>query len=227
MTKEEKQKLAKLIQKKKHLRELDPLQLYTPYGVQELFHRSESKVRLFCGGNRTGKTTAGIIEDLWWLTGRHPYQDVPVPCKGLLVGEDFPSAVAKVLNPKLMEWLPRNVLKGKPKKNQQGIEAHYEFMTGSILDIMVYEQEVDKFEGSDYDFVHFDEPPPRDIWIAVLRGLTDRNGRAWFCMTPLKEAWIFDELWEPGLLHGGKEIVLDEQRIMDKRGVGKDKEGLG
>lgn len=86
------------------------------------------------------------------------------------------------------------MIKGKPTKNQQGTVVYIELKNGSTIDIQSYDQDSDKFESNDYDWTHFDEPPPRAIWVAVRRGHTDRLGRCWLAMTPLKEAWIYDEI---------------------------------
>lgn len=52
-------------------------------------------------------------------------------------------------------------------------------------------------ESSDYDFVHYDEPPPHDMFIANKRGLTDRNGKFWINATPVSELWVNDEFCPP------------------------------
>jgi len=41
----------------------------------------------------------------------------------------------------------------------------------------------------------FDEPPPRDKYIATLRGLVDFRGRNWLTLTPLTQPWIYDEVY--------------------------------
>ncbi len=48
----------------------------------------------------------------------------------------------------------------------------------------------------------YDEPPPRPHYIATSRGLIDNNGWSIFTLTPLKEAWIMDELFSAGELIG-------------------------
>ena len=47
------------------------------------------------------------------------------------------------------------------------------------------------FEGADYDFAHFDEPPPKKIYTAVWRGMTDRGGLMYVTATPLTSPWMF------------------------------------
>jgi hypothetical protein len=83
-----------------------------------------------------------------------------------------------------------------------------------------YDQDTDLFESSDYDWAHFDEPPPRPIWVAVQRGLTDRRGRSWLTMTPLKEPWIYDEIYSRD------DVGLYYFDIEDNLGYGLSREGI-
>jgi len=81
---------------------------------------------------------------------------------------------------------------GTPEKNQNGVEVKYRMKNGSVLDIKSHDQDIKVFEGSDYDVVWFDEPPPQAIFQALWRGLTDRRGIAYFTGTPITEPWMFD-----------------------------------
>jgi len=45
-------------------------------------------------------------------------------------------------------------------------------------------------ESLNWDFIHVDEPCPREMWIAHSRGLMDTGGSAWFLCTPLDQPWI-------------------------------------
>lgn len=53
-------------------------------------------------------------------------------------------------------------------------------------------------ESSDWDFIHVDEPCPKELFDAHARGLMDRNGHYWFTCTPLDEMWINDFFCPPG-----------------------------
>ncbi len=106
-----------------------------------------------------------------------------------------------------MEWIPKDSIK-QVEKNQQGSPSRITFTNGSTIGLFSYEQETTKFEGKDLDWVAFDEPPPREIYIACTRGLIDRGGFAFFALTPLKEPWIYDELWIPGIKGESKEIAV-------------------
>lgn len=65
----------------------------------------------------------------------------------------------------------------------------------SFFDILTYEQDPYLAEGWNGDFALFDEPPPRDMYIATVRGLIDNDGICLFTLTPLKEPWLFDEIY--------------------------------
>ena len=48
---------------------------YRPHDKQVQFHSSTAKGRLYIGGNRSGKTVGGIVEDVFRMRGVHPYQN--------------------------------------------------------------------------------------------------------------------------------------------------------
>ncbi len=188
----------------------EAIRYYRPHAKQIVFHEDTRRIRLVLGGNRSGKTQAGCSEDYAHLKGErvwfpedHPARkiDIRIPSKGLIIGESFGEQVKKVLVPKLLGDPDRGIPGVIPKheveytkRNQTGVITYIRLNNGSTIDFQSYDQDLDLFESTDYDFVHFDEPCPRAIWIAVQRGLTDRLGRSWMTMTPLKEPWIHDEL---------------------------------
>lgn len=80
---------------------------YRPHDKQVAFHSSPDRGRLYIGGNRSGKTTGGIAEDIYWLTGRHPYRVTPpAPVAGRIVSVDFLNGIEKIIRPELARWLP-------------------------------------------------------------------------------------------------------------------------
>lgn len=182
-----------------------------PNPVQIKFHSDDHQGRIVSAANRVGKTKMGTNEDVAYALGYRPWlaEDDPhrkvnirVPNKGLICGETFGEQVDKVLIPKLLGDAESRTPGAIPTqeiaqalKNQQGIINYIRYKNGSEQFLQSYDQKVDLFESADYDYAHFDEPPPRPIYIAVKRGLTDRNGKWWMTMTPLKEPWIYDELF--------------------------------
>jgi len=116
------------------------------------------------------------------------------PRKVRYIGQSWNDHIKKVVIPALEKWWPKN---RKVKKYGNGIITDTTWIdenTGSVLEIMSNLQSSDVHEGDFYDIVIFDEPPKQDIWIANARGLTDRNGKAVFAMTLLKEAWVHRDI---------------------------------
>ena len=120
------------------------------------------------------------------------------PIKIRIYGEDFTEHIGGVIVPALREWIPHSKFtykEGNPKKNPQGIPTKWVFNNGSIITLLTYEQSSEKSEGWDGHIVHFDEPPPRPTYIAAKRGLVVNGGDCFFSLTPLKEPWLYDDLW--------------------------------
>lgn len=82
---------------------------------------------------------------------------------------------------------------------------------GSFVELMSYDQDLDKFAGTSRDFIHFDEEPPESIYTENMARLIDRKGRCWITMTPVEGmTWIFDTIYEKGTILGNKNIKVIE-----------------
>lgn len=166
------------------------------------FMNSVAETTAFFGANRSGKTTAGAIKAGYHATGRYPdwwqARKYSRPTVGRIFAKDFQKG-AQVVIKKLKQWLPFDCYVVPPKRGHVGIEVYWSIkhVSGgtSYFDIMTYEQDPFSAEGWDGDWVWFDEPPPRDMYIAAVRGLVDNEGLCWFSLTPLKEPWLFDEIY--------------------------------
>lgn len=173
--------------------------MYNPHEKQINFHSSVANGRQFLGGNRSGKTVAGINEDIWWLTGRHPYLKLPgAPVFGRVVTVDFKNGAEKIIIPNLRQWLvPSDMVNGSWEDSWNGATHTLTLENGSQLEIMSHDQELDKFAGVPRHFIHFDEEPPFDIFKECKARLTDYNGRWWMTMTPVEGmTWTYDEIYE-------------------------------
>ena len=166
----------------------------------EAWDHPRFKVFTFTGGNRLGKTTIGSIIAIATLRGRWPWNNLKLPFphnkprKVRYVGQDWEVHIKTVVIPALKEWWPDRI-PIKIRKNQHGIEAHWEDLdSGSLLEVMSNKQDKDLHEGWEGDLIVYDEPPKREIRVANARGLIDRQGRELFCATLLKEAWIDKEV---------------------------------
>lgn len=176
---------------------------YIPHAKQERFHKSEAKGRLYIGGNRSGKTVGGIIEDIWWLQGKHPYRETPPPpVRGRLVCVDFPNGFEKIIKPTLTQWIPPSALiNGSWVDSYNNRTRTLTLANGSFLEIMSYEQETDNFAGASRHFTHFDEECPKTIFTECKARLIDTGGSWWMTMTPVEGmTWVYDDIWEPVII---------------------------
>lgn len=176
-----------------------------------VFKTSLTKIRLYIGGNRSGKTVGGIIEDIWWVSKTHPFIDInaiwPEPIRGRICSVDFKQGVEKIIIPEILRWCPRSYLRGGSWITAYDKETNtLWFANGGFIEFMSYDQDVDKFAGTSRHFIHFDEEPPEEIYLECMARLVDTGGCAWFTMTPVEGmTWIFDRIYEPGITEGASE----------------------
>lgn len=112
----------------------------------------------------------------------------------------------------------------KEKKNPMGQVGEVHFFTDpegnkclSKMFIRSYDQEAKTYEGIDYDWIHWDEPPPKDVLQAAERGKIASNASSWFTMTPLRQAYIYDDYSLKAYNNGGDddEIAVIRGEIWD------------
>lgn len=192
------------------------------------------KIFTFCGGNRLGKTTIGVIIALSTLFGKWPWNEEEIPFphnkprKIRYVGQGWEDHIKQVVIPALKEWWPRN----RPletRKNNQGVDYLWvDKKTGGVINIMSNNQEVRHFEGWDGDLIVNDEPTRREIRIANARGLVDRQGRELFCATLIGEAWIDREIIKKKLPDGrpDRSVFNVTGTIWDNMGFGLTEKGI-
>ena len=201
MTLEQAQRLHKaLIDYRDFIRD-GKIYYFNPHPKQQLFFHPDRdefpRFRVFLGGNRTGKTECGVLEAFAFAMGERPWDGtktpVPVPNRGRICATSYLDGLKKVIEPKIRMLWPKTAIKNI-KKGQVGNIAEITLSNGSVIDFLSYDQESLKHEGADLDWVLFDEPPTREHFIANVRGLVDRGGYCWLTLTPLKEAWILDEI---------------------------------
>lgn len=215
--------LLETLRLEKHMKS-NKIQYFVPSPKQHLFFAAaDKKRRAVFAGNRFGKSTAGVIEDICYAFGYRPFYPegdplryLGIPDHGvkiLVIAEDWDKVKEIFTNNepgsdrpgKFFEWLPPEAV-AKVEKNSLGViyVIHVETMVhGRVRKSSIYFDTVRSFksngaahESSDWDVVHCDEPIPNDMWVAVSRGLIDRRGAAWMLLTPLREAWLHDYMTE-------------------------------
>ena len=132
------------------------------------------------------------------------------PVNIIITGEDWKLHLGRVIVPELKKWAPQGMY--QTKKNEQGVEYYWEWYNGSTFTLMSYTQDDDLFESFRAQGAWEDEPPPKTKHTALSRGLLLDNGKTLMTFTPLKEAWVLDEI----VLSGRKDIgVVDGLNITD------------
>lgn len=180
--------------------------------VHQEFHESTKIGRLLRGGNRSGKSTAGIVESIWRATGQHPYQKThEVPIRGRIVTVDKDAGVEQIVKPLLAQWTPPSELvNGSWEDSWQNRGSVMKFRNGSTIDVKTHQQEVESFAGVPLHFVHFDEECPSAIFQECRLRLIDYNGCWYMTMTPVEgQDWIFDRF----IVTASKNVELFEVDI--------------
>lgn len=181
--------------------EKEASRIYVPYKQQKEIHVASNKIRAMFGGNRSGKTEVGTNEARFHSTGNYPiwYPESKRwtgPTRGRIVVKDYRKGWGEVVLPKINQWFdPELILKiEKTMGNITKMYIRHSSGGVSTFDIMTHEQDTEQYEGWSGHWVWFDEPPPRDKYIACLRGTIDFAGRMWITATPITEPWMFDEI---------------------------------
>ena len=206
--------IARLLETYKERKSENGLAFYRPHRKQEWFHSLGSvKFRYVRTGNRFGKSDMGAAEDVafaigerLWLPERDPNRFIGIPThstKGLLICSDwqkaeeiFTSEAPGTSQGKLFKFIPKDRLV-KIDRNHGGkiykitVKNRWEGNSTIYIDtVAAFKQNEQKSESSAWDWIHVDEPIPKEMWTAVSRGLIDRNGSAWFACTPIMYPWI-------------------------------------
>lgn len=212
------------------------LLFYQPHKKQVQFHEhAHFRFRLARCGNRFGKSDMGVSEDLAFALGERPwypeghpmrYHGIPErPTKGLVICADddkvdeiFTGDGKKGHVGKIWKKIPKDLVIGTPKRSSSGtiVSIRIKGKYGeSVIDFdtrAAFKTNPMGAESSDYDWVHIDEPIEEAHWKAILRGLTDRKGKAWFTCTLIEQPWINDFFFaDPKDQHMEFFEVVDEQ----------------
>jgi phage terminase large subunit-like protein len=171
---------------------------YQPMPKQIKFHSSQAKGRAFMGGNRSGKTVGGACELVMWLTGNHTYRNVPPPpVRMRAITVDFLEGVDKIILPEIAKWIPPSYLINQSWEQSYNKMNHtLTLENGSFVELMSYEQQLDKFAGTSRHGIWFDEEPPKAIFNENMARLIDTGGDWWLTMTPVEGmTWVYDDIY--------------------------------
>lgn len=184
----------------------------------EFFQNADKPHRAGFCGNRFGKSTVGVVEDICFAIGErpffpegHPLRRLGIPTHGvkiLVIAEDWDKVNEIFTNDdgkdrlgKFFEFLPKESIASFTRNQKSVINSISVKWTidGRQRESLIvfdtvrsYVNNPRAFESSDWDVIHIDEPVMQDLWTASSRGLLDRGGKTWWLLTPLGFPWMYD-----------------------------------
>lgn len=209
--------VKKLLQKTVESLDRNPLQKFHPHGKQRPFLAARKKTKVYLGGTRAGKSTAGVCDDLIQLCDREiipahllPYKIWEPPFRCRVVTPDYGHSFASVLET-FRKWTPESQLRGGSWDKAFREKEHIlHFANGSLVDFLTLEQDVNKFGGVTRERIHYDEEPKGEKgeeirWQGAMR-LAEVNGDELFTYSPIHGlGWTHDEFEEKK----GPEVLKD------------------
>ena len=223
---------------KESIKKYLPLYYLQMNRVQERFVRSKNaagrmpKTRLLEAGNQTGKTVAGVAEDIAHAMGFRPWlkKDDPdfriaikVPNIGMVGCEVAGQTLAQRIEPLFLGFIPAHCQPVISRYSDGSLKTltltnNYQGEPcGSTIHFRSYVQPAESYEGLIFDWIHWDEPPPQAVLNAAERGKMATNAPSWFTMTPLKEPYIYDIFSLKAFNNGGndQEIAVFRGAVWD------------
>lgn len=213
--------LAELTERQKS----NPLYFYRPHPKGATFHRNRAAKRFFLGGNRSGKSEAGVVETASYALGYRPWMlrelNLPVPEKPwarpdglppealtfntanirtpvpldvhIITGLPLKKGIGEIIHPKIRAYLGPCI--AKERIGHGGTVAEIILKNKSRIVLSGAEQDAMAFEGTNYGFIHMDEPVPRTIWPGIMRSTVDQAAPVICTFTPLgaNAAWLFHD----------------------------------
>lgn len=185
-----------------------------PYPEQERFHKTAKRGRFLAGGNRAGKTDAGVVESIWWATNTHPYTRRPkewgqgaIQIRFVVV--DVTKGIHAILLPKFKRWMTSSMMvDGSWEKSWDNTNLVLTFSNGSTIDFVTHGMDMLKLGGVPRHLIFFDEEPPQHIFNESMMRLIDYNGWWVIMATPVNGmTWTYDLLWEPAQLNPDGDVA--------------------
>jgi phage terminase large subunit-like protein len=206
LDKETRRQVEQLLGEYQRVVERNPLEAVFPYPKQHEFLESRAFVKGFIGGNGTGKSLIGTVDDLVQACDeralpehlrQYKRWEPPVPLR--VAGPDDGVLDSTVLE-KFRQLAPRaQLLGGRFDKAYNGSTRRLRFKNGSWILFNTFKQDRDSWAGVEVRRTRFDEEPPGEHGaglytesVARLRKYTP-DAQIVFTMTPLLGlTWVSD-----------------------------------
>lgn len=133
------------------------------------------------------------------------------PVKIRITGNDWRSHINETIVPELVKWLPKDKY---DTRSDNGMVCKILFDNGSTIELLSHQEKFDVFESWIGDAWIPDEPPNKEIYDAMGRGLFLNNGKVLIFTTLLSQPWIVDELLEPEIPRSDV-FLIDDLTFLD------------
>ena len=174
--------------------------LYIPNDGQQPIHASEQRFRYVFSGNGAGKTCLAVQEAIWACEGYNPitkkYTTVPARVVVIL---DLPKKVQELWIPELRKWA--DIPEKRLHKDGKPFYSRVSFLNGSEILFGFHEQSPLAWESVQLAMAIYDEPPPKQLFVALTRGgrIKGQPFRSLMIGTPISTPWLRTEIYEPWL----------------------------
>jgi phage terminase large subunit-like protein len=192
-----------------------------PHEKQLAFHSINIRSKAFFGGNQSGKTTAGIADDIIQAVDIEILPDHLKKYKkwhGVFKCRIFTpdlSDTMLVVQDKIRDLVPLPELLGESWDSAYDkVNRFLRFKNGSWFQFMSYEQDIQKLGSATLHRIHYDEEPPRKVYEESQPRLMRYQGDQIFTMTPLQGmSWTYQDVW---LASGGDDKSPESVFINEK-----------
>lgn len=172
--------------------------------TQRDFLCDSSGIKLFSGGNGSGKTATMVIDAVLQAQNEHPLQPLGLvaepPVFIRAMSPTLSDTIDKVLRPEFMKWIRADYFERYDPKHRIIYLKKNSPALGSRIEFMSYDQDIQAYGGGDRSVILCDEPPPKAVFDECTARLREAMGRVLIGMTPVKNnpnvRWIFLDLIE-------------------------------
>ena len=202
LSKDQKIELLAALEEKKRRQRLQR-DKFQPHDGQLPIAKDGHSKRIVVAANGFGKSCYAVNEAMWALDGYNPITDefTPVPSRVIVV-LDSPEKIELVWMPEMKKWREIDEEKQCHKRGKPYF-SEITWPNGSTLRFMFHLMEPLAFESiSGVDLCVFDEPPPKSVWVALLRAGRQKGRKSKYLLigTPIAQAWLREYFndWQQG-----------------------------
>lgn len=173
-------------------------------------------VRVYRGGNRSGKSTVGHVDSLLRALGWHPFSRIARPQIGWILVPSW-EQVSLVNWPSMRSLIPISQVKSFSwmRKSAPEIPQAIIFKGGGEIHFRSGDAGREKMQGAKIDFAMIDEELDGSLVEEVRARLLDTGGDLFCTLTPLaRKAWVRELEREPDTL-----VVRANMRDAAKAGI--------